>query len=425
MTAGVPQLPHLSIPRWSRPTKQIQAEIKRRWGIKAFILDRLESFSESTSIILAELLFPSKCGDLLGTAKWVKAEALFGSGLSEQELSLLSGFLDARSRGPRFSRLGWIHEALNWVEREAALVPDDTICEAQQWNGSSSAFLLQLSSRKGVTLWLKAVDPTQSYEHRITAALASIFPDYLPKVISSHQGWGAWLMDNGGASAADDGSLADRKAIHRISRCLAELQGASMKHLQKLLDCGCADWRLEQVRDKIVPVASRLEEAMAAQDVHGLPRFGRQRLRDICEATEEACYRLDAIGIPDTLIHNDLQLDNIIPNKVGCRFIDWDQGGIGNPFMAFEQLRAQLPEDGLPPLVSGYRSWWAKLLRPEAIDSGFALISPIAIAVQLCSYMMSKPRGATLRSLELRHLRSFTRQLDTALRLVRPTRRSA
>jgi Ser/Thr protein kinase RdoA (MazF antagonist) len=165
---------------------------------------------------------------------------------------------------------------------------------------------------------------------------------------------------------------------------------------------------------------------MAAQDVHGLPQLGRRRLEDVCEATEEACYRLDAIGMPDTLIHNDLQLENVIAGKTGYHFIDWDQAGIGNPFLAFEQLRVQLPDSGIASLVSGYRSWWAGVLRPEEIDAGFALIPAIAITVQLCSYTASIPVGATLCGLELRHLRSLVRQLDTALQLIgRPKRRSA
>ena len=169
-----------------------------------------------------------------------------------------------------------------------------------------------------------------------------------------------------------------------------------------------------------------LEQAMDAQDIHGLPQLGRRRLEDLCEATGEACDRLDAIGIPDTLIHNDLHLENIVGAEAGCRFIDWDQAGIGNPFLAFEQLRVQLPESGIASLVSGYRSWWARILRPEAIDAGFALIPPIAIAVQLCSYTASIPVGTTLRGLEQRHLRSLARQLDTALQLIkRSKRRSA
>ena len=421
MTDGAPRVPRLSIPRWSRPAKQIQAEIERCWGIRAFILDIIESSSENTNIILAEVLFQFDSGDVLRKAKWAEPKVLIRSGLSEEEWLLLNRFLHGGNRGGPLSRLGWIHEALGWVGRAASITPNDEVCEVQQWNASSTAFLLRLSSQKGTSFWLKAVDPAESAEYRITLTLGSVFSGYLPKVIASHDEWGAWLMEDGGPSA-DDG-LMETKAIRTMSRRLAELQGASMPHLEKLLNCGCSDWRLEHVRNRIAPALPLLEEAMAAQDLHGLAKFGRRRLEELCEATEEACYRLDTIGIPDTLIHNDLQLENVIGGTAGCHFIDWDQAGIGNPFLAFEQLRVQLPDSMIASLVSGYRSWWARVLRPEAIDAGFALIPPIAIAVQLCSYAASIPVGTTLRGLELRHLRSLTRQLDTGLQLTKSSKR--
>ena len=158
---------------------------------------------------------------------------------------------------------------------------------------------------------------------------------------------------------------------------------------------------------------------------HRLPQLARRELEDLREATEEACDHLDAIGMPDTLIHNDLQLENVIPSMTRCYFIDWDQAGIGNPFLALEQLRVQLPESETGSLVSGYRSRWARVLRPEAMDAGLALIAPIAIAVQLCSYMASLRVDATLRTLELRHLRSLTRQLHRALQAIRRSQRKS
>jgi hypothetical protein len=410
-------LPRISIPRWSRPAKHIQAEIERCWGLRVFVLDIIESSSEDTSIILAELLFYSDSYEMIEKAKWAEPESLFRGGLSEEELVVLACFLQSISGGP-LSRLGWIHEALSWFERETSLTSDDGIHAVEQWNASSSAFLVRCSLRKGASFWLKAVHPAESAEYRITLTLESIFPGYLPRIVSSHAGWGAWLVEDRGPSAADDGPT-KLEAIRSISRRLAELQGASMPHVTRLLDCGCSDSRLDHVRNQMAAALPILEEAMESQDIHGLPQLGRRRLEDLCEATIEVCDRLDTIGIPDTLIHNDLQLENIVGAEGGCRFIDWDQAGIGNPFLTFEQLRLQLPESGTASLVEGYRSWWARVLGPEAIDAGFASIAPVAIAVQLSRYVSSIPVGATLRRLEQRHLRSLARQLDTALQSVK------
>lgn len=416
-TNRFPRLPRVSISRWRRRARQIQAELERCWGVRSFILGIVESSSATTGIIVAELLFQFDFRLELEGFQWIDSEALLRSGLPEEERALLVLFLSGTRMDGSFARLGWIHEALAWASHAASFPREDQIWQVQQWNASPHSFLLRLSSRNETSFWLKAVDPAQSTEYRITLALASIFPEYLPTIVSAHDEWGAWLMEDEGGSAAD-GDLRNTEAVRNMARCLAELQEASIAPLPRLLDCGCADWRLRRIANKIVSVLPLLEEAMAAQDVPGLPKFGRRRLEQICAATVEACHFLDAIGIPDTLLHNDLQLENVVLGAPGCRFIDWDQAGIGNPFLAFEQLRVQLPDGERPCFIASYRSWWSRSLRPEAIDAGLAWIPPIAIAVQLCSYTASLPAGTTLNSRGLRHLRSLTRQLEAALRAV-------
>jgi hypothetical protein len=166
-------------------------------GLRVFILDIIESPSENTNIILAELLFYLDSSEVIEKVKWAEPESLFRGGLSEEELVVLACFLRASSEGS-VSRLGWIHDALSWFERETSLTSDDGIREVEQWNASSSALLARFSLRKGTSFWLKAVDPAESAEYRITLTLESIFPGYLPRIVSSHDGWGAWLMEDRG-----------------------------------------------------------------------------------------------------------------------------------------------------------------------------------------------------------------------------------
>ena len=422
VTGAAPRLPQLSIARWSRPAKQIQAEIERCWGFKAFILDIVEDPPGQPNIILAELLVQPSYGWVPRQVEWAEPEVLLKrNNLSGDDRVLLASILDARDKSSPFSHIGWIHRALVWFRRQVSL-NDHEVYDVEQWNAGSRALLLRLSEQRKTSYWLKAVDPGQSLEYRITLALASLFPNRLPRVISSNGMWGAWLMEHAGESAADLLHM-DAAAIGAMSRCFAELQSASLTHIQALFDCGCADWRLQRVRDSIFSALPLLEEAMAAQDVHGLPQFGRRRIKNLCDMTEATCSLLDAIGIPDTLIHNDLQLDNIIAGAAGWQFIDWDQAGIGNPLLSFQLLRVQIPGTGEESLVSGYRSAWAEILRRETVDVALALIPPIAVAVQLCRCVASIPPGTIPRSLELRHLRSLTRQLDAALLPIRQLKR--
>jgi hypothetical protein len=313
---------------------------------------------------------------------------------------------------------GWIHEVLDWVGRQAPFGSTDGIRQLQQWNASSASYLLQLSSKNKTSWWLKIVNPTHSAEYRVTLSLTSIFPEYLPPITSSHDLWGAWLMEDGGPSM-ENRELSEPSTAWSLSRRLAELQEASVSQIQRLIESGCTNWNLERIYNGVAAALPLIEEAMEAQDIPGVPRLGRSRLDELCEATEEACYRLGSVGIPDSLIHNDLQLENIIGRPARCRFIDWDQAGTGNPFLTFEQLRVQVPERVAASVALGYRSWWSRSLSPEAISAGFALAPSIAIAFQLSSFVASISGRPAPRRLELRNLRSLARQLDTALQPIK------
>jgi hypothetical protein len=418
ITAGSPQLPRLSISRWSRLARQLQAEIEWRWGIRAFILDIIPASSEETDIVLAELLFRPDPGHSMEDAEWTQTEPFFRTRLSEGEQMLLTRSYHWADRGMTGGSPGWIHEVLDWVGRQALFGSTDEIRQIRQWNASSTSYLLQLSSKEKTSWWLKIVNPAYSAEYRVTVSLTSIFPEYLPSITSSHDVWGAWLMEDGGPSM-ENRELSEPSMVWNLSRRLAELQASSGSEIQRLIESGCTNWNLERIYNGVAAALPLIEEAMEAQDIPGVSRLGRSRLDELCEATEEACYRLGSVGIPDSLIHNDLQLENIIGRPVRCRFIDWALAGTGNPFLTFEQLRVQLPESGAAFLALGYRSWWSRSLSPEAINAGFALAPSIAIAVQLSSFVASISGGPAPRRLELRNLRSLTRQLDTALQPIK------
>jgi len=415
---GSPQLPRLSISRWSRLAKQLQKEIEWRWHIRAFILDIVQTAPEDTDIVLAELLFRPDPGHSIEDIEWIRAETLFRTCLSEHERVLLTRSYHWTDRGMTGGSPGWLHEVLDWVGRQAPFESTDGIRQVQQWNASPASYLLQLSSKKKTSLWLKIVNPAYSAEYRVTVSLTSIFPEYLPPITSSHAIWGAWLMEDGGPSM-EKRELSEPMTVWSLSRRLAELQEASASQVQGLIESGCTHWNLERIYNGVAAALPLIAEAMEAQDIPGVSRLGRSRLDELCEATEEACYRLGSVGIPDSLIHNDLQLENIIGPPARCRFIDWDQAGTGNPFLTFEQLRLQVPENRMASLSAGYSSWWSRSLSPEAIRAGFALAPSIAIAVQLSSFVASISGGPAPSRLELRNLRSLTRQLDTALQPIR------
>jgi hypothetical protein len=91
---------------------------------------------------------------------------------------------------------------------------------------------------------------------------------------------------------------------------------------------------------------------------------------------------MENIGIPDVLIHNDLNSGNILFSDSGCVFTDWCESCVGNPFFAFQQLCLLQPSgtgDWNPELQMHFAKSWLDLLDPPQIDTAFRLSRLLAI----------------------------------------------
>jgi aminoglycoside phosphotransferase (APT) family kinase protein len=163
-----------------------------------------------------------------------------------------------------------------------------------------------------------------------------------------------------------------------------------------------------------------LEEAMEQQASTKVPRLGGSRLREIGVFIEDACGAMQELGIPETIIHNDINHGNILDCNDGCVFTDWCEAYVGNPFMTFQHLLLLLPPDGnqakvgLIRLKEACKELWLNSLASWKIDQAFALMPLLAVT----SYLYG--RGAWLRSSRRydpqmqRHARSLARHMDRA-----------
>jgi hypothetical protein len=131
--------------------------------------------------------------------------------------------------------------------------------EMVQLNAGANHALIRFGKNAELPLWLKAVaDPTDR-EYHITKFLASILQEYLPQIVASREDWKAWCMEDAGCPL--EGSL-DVDLCNRAVRRLAELQIASIPHVNGLLAKGCHDLRLTVLRAQIPQMIESAQEAM-------------------------------------------------------------------------------------------------------------------------------------------------------------------
>jgi len=106
----------------------------------------------------------------------------------------------------------------------------------------------------------------------------------------------------------------------------------------------------------------------------------------------EALRELEAAAIPDALNHFDLNPGNAIVYRGECKFLDWAEAAIGNPFFSFEYLRQHFVRalgegvDAAAEFRKSHVNVWRTVLSHSAIERTcelMQLVAPFALAATL------------------------------------------
>lgn len=394
-SCGDIELPRTSIPARQRVTEQLTRAIGERWQIKNIVLDVLSTDLGAPPLAIVEVrsLLPRFNHDgLRAIDPSMMGEASLGNDERNTLSSILSG--NDAGRGP-FFRIGWVEEAQEWIRDT---VRDRNIHfgkEIRQLNAGQGFTLVRFAMNEGPAYWLKAVGEPNQHEFQITKALAEHFPHHLPRIVAMRDDWNAWVMEETGHPLSDSFSF---PSIEEAVVALAELQKESIGHVESLRAAGCLDRSIPVLKTHLGEITAHLEEAMARQSSIKVASIEPHRLRELEGILRAACSRMQDVGVPDALMHNDINAGNILICRGRCVFIDWAEAHIGNPFLTFQHICAQISRDSdhafswLARVKRAYRNAWIGWLTESQIDQAFALMPILAIA----SYLYG--RGTWLNS---------------------------
>lgn len=414
---GTAQLPRVAIPKWTRPAQEISRVIEENWGRKVVVLDFFEGENLDSGCAIAELLCPTESPVTTSNLTWCSiadpaAGELRGSELAAVERLIATG---TTGRGA-FSRLGWLDDAVAWIGSELPAKRFQFTGEFQQFNASASFCLVRLGNRRGPAYWLKAAGEPNLNEFTVTIGLAEHCSMFLPTIVAARQDWNAWVMEDAGSRVAEPLVLSE---LERVATNLAELQKCTIVHKETLLSLGCFDQRAVVLRSHIPDLVEYMIHAMTSQTSTRTPRVGEQRLREIGRLALDACMKMESLGIPETLIHNDFTLDNILINDARCVFTDWAEGCVGNPLLTYQHLRAYIAHDEraahwLPGLDGLYKKAWSDVLSEPQVDRAL-MLSPL---LSLASHLYGRGTWLGPERSENPHLqryaRGLARHMDTA-----------
>jgi hypothetical protein len=371
--AGSCYLPRVEIPRWTRPVQQLKTTIAVQWGLDVFILGTAATGEVSTPLVIAELLVPESTPDFQG----VPLNQIFDSELSSQERSEIELLLEGRNESP-LSSIGWMDQVLVWIESVTGHRFSSKKCIGQLNAGGGFA-LLRLRSDDDSHFWLKATGEPNRHELSVTLCLSRLCPDCLPELIGFKREWNAWLTEESGRPLGESPALA---SIIRSAHALAAMQIRTIDHVDELLASGAFDQRIPVLECHIDPIISYLIDAMERQTSTKVAPLSNRRLCELGTILRDACLCMASLGIPDTLLHNDLNAGNILDNGARCVFTDWSEAAVGNPFLAAERL-CQLSAKDATSIRSAYREYRSEHLDESSIRKANRLAPLLAIFAYL------------------------------------------
>jgi hypothetical protein len=419
-TSGTLRLPQVSVPAHTRTAEQVTAAVKSSWNIETYCLFTLPSASASEDKMRNVVLETRRDDSLPPGVQWlpiVSCSAACFENLSEFaaiENSLAS--LEQHRRGElpgAFGKPGWLQVVTEWVEAQAASAGLALTGEFRQFNASPTFSLIRFEAN-GPALWFKAVGEPNLHEYSITLKLASLFPEFLPRILASRSEWNAWLALESEGSELGENATTD--AWSTAAESLALLQISSFGRRFELIKSGCKDLKPCRLVELVDPFLDAVAQLMELQTKPIPAPLSRPELLSLGRNITLSLEELDEGAIPNTLGHLDVNPGNLLVRGARCVFLDWAEGYVGPPFFALQYLlensRRMRGEDANRDrsLLLSYERQWTRFASRKEIAKALkntSLLATFTYAASIGSWRNLE----NIRPESAAYLRSLTRRM--------------
>jgi Phosphotransferase enzyme family len=244
---------------------------------------------------------------------------------------------------------GWADEAGAWATRELARAgrrvagPIESV-HARIW---STVLRIPTAAGDGGDVFLKACGPAGAHEPALLRFLAGRWPERVPRVIAVDISRGWVLMADAGREQLRETIARHRDLSHwrTILPLYAQMQIELAGDVDELAALGVPDERVETLADKLAALLEQIEFLHRDQP-GGLRSGDHTRLRAALPRVREACEKLLAQSIPQTLSHGDLHDGNIFVvarcPSARCVIFDWGDSSITHPFFTLRTTAASI-----------------------------------------------------------------------------------
>ena len=417
-------LPSVNIPRWQRVAENLTTAVKTDWGQEVVCLFEPDASTstDATGVHYQAAEQWRVSGNPKMVTQWAPLSVLSHDSLlgSSDYLAIQQSIALCRAEGKEspagaFVRLGWFKELSEWVETVIQPLGFHLNGNVRQLNASPFFSLIRFES-DGPALWFKAVGEPNQKEFPITCTLAQLFPGYLPSTLAARPEWNGWLTWEAAGTLLSEVHEAEPWA--RAAAALAKLQIDSIDHGARILGAGARDLGATALSKLILPFIEIMEQMMERQPKVPPPVLGRQELLLLGDRIQSALDALEALGIPETLGHLDLNPGNIVISPNRCAFLDWAEAYAGNPFSSFEYLLQHLRRTlGTASavearLIESYCAQWEQVVSHVAVAEALLLTPLLAAFAYAAGNNVWEHAERLQEPATAGYLRSLTRRMN-------------
>lgn len=269
---------------------------------------------------------------------------------------------------PDWYRPGWYEAIEAWID--GALLPSGRrrtgpIEPVKAWSISVVARV----PVEGGEVWVKQPCAHFHREASIHRAVAALVPELVPPLIATELDRGWLLMEP--MAGAEEAQHAAGAAL-QVAERWADAQIAATRQVPVLLAAGLPHRGLESTLARFRALLEHSAELalLGAEELAAIRGSGDRAV--------ELVRELWHAGVPDTLAHGDLHLDNVAWDGETLRLFDWTDGCVTHPFLDIAHLTRFMGVRGEAAAIeAAYASRWRAAF-PEADTDRALALAPLA-----------------------------------------------
>ena len=225
-----------------------------------------------------------------------------------------------------WTRSDWLAEADAWIRDRVDVTGEIHQPHVRWWST-----VLRVPTASG-TSWFKACHPSHGFEPALTLELARLRPERVIEVLAADPERGWMITADAGARLRE--LLASADDLARWEEALplyADVQLAAAGSAERLVGLGVPDERLAGLPARFERVLTDRDLLLVDRD-DGLDTGQHRRLLASVPEVERLCVELAALGIPETVQHDDLHDGNVFVHDGEYLVFDWGDSCVSHPF---------------------------------------------------------------------------------------------